>query len=424
MEREMDQMKNKWLCLPVALALLLTACQSASGAAVAVSTPVSLGTRIEKLVQKATEVHLVFNLAVGSVTQTENTLESCLHYVGANRARYEDYQKAHPELDPWDVVTYVNIGLDHPFYTNIQTTVNPDSLLALCNKYWKMPDGYAPSDLRRLPASLAAGSANQMRREAADAFEQLCADAQKEGYTILAQSAYRSYATQVSLYARYAAQDGTANADIYSARAGHSDHQTGLVVDVKNGSRPYNRFGQTAEYQWAKDNIHKYGFIIHYPSGKQAITGYKTEEWHWRYVGKETATALYTLGITLDEYWAIFQSGSAHTDPPSLTSDTTERLTLQQGAAYTFQFKPAGSLSIPTFTTGDGTVLRTSGLSFRQGKYLLSVQGLAPGSTNLYVSFDGQAPIRLCSVTVQAGASGSASAALIPSASNLALSER
>ncbi len=394
-------MKNKWLCLPVALSLFLTACQSASGAVVVSNTPISLGKGIETLAGKIAEEYLVFDFATERVVQMENTIVSCLHYVEANRARYEEYQRVHPEMTPWDVVTHVNIGLDKPFYTGIQTVNDPSNLLTLCNKYWKLPDGYVPPDLRKLSSGLAVGSANQMRSEAADAFERLCADAKKEGYTILAQSAYRSEATQKSLYARYASQDGIEAADIYSARAGHSDHQTGLVVDVKNGSRPYNRFGQTAEYQWAKDNIHKYGFIIHYPPGKQEITGYKTEEWHWRYVGKETATALYQLGITLDEYWAIFQSGSAHTAPPSLASDTPDSITLRQGNTYTFQFRPEGSLSVPTFTTGDGAVLATSGFSFRQGAYLLTVQGLAPGTTNVYVTFQGQAPVQLCSVTVQ-----------------------
>lgn len=84
-----------------------------------------------------------------------------------------------------------------------------------------------------------------------------------------------------------------------------------------------------------------------------------------------------------------------------MTSDTPDTLSLAQGSSYTFAFQPSGALAVPTFTTGDGTILSTAGLRFRSGTYLLSVQGLAPGSTNLYATFDGQAPIRLCSVTVE-----------------------
>lgn len=390
-------MKNKWILLPVAAALLLTSCQSASGAAVYRNNPLELAKRVGQTVQKSTEIHLSADFAEPT---PQESLSACLHYVAANQERYLSYQAAHPEMSPWDVVTYVNIGLDHPFYTNIQTVSDPAGLLALCNKYWKMPDGYEPSDLRPLSPQVAVGVSNQMRSEAAGAFEQLCADAKKEGYTILAQSAYRSYARQKSLYSQYAAQDGTEGADVYSSRAGHSDHQTGLVVDVKNASLPYNRFGETAEYQWAKDNIYKYGFIIHYPEGKQAITGYKTEEWHWRYVGKKAAAEIHSLGLTLDEYCAIFLANPG-SGVPALTSDTPDTLSLAQGSSYTFAFQPSGALAVPTFTTGDGTILSTAGLRFRSGTYLLSVQGLAPGSTNLYATFDGQAPIRLCSVTVE-----------------------
>lgn len=401
-EGETQDMNNKWMLLPLAAALLLTSCQSASGAVIYHNQSLALAERVEQTVRKSTEIQLSANLGTCNPDAPEQeAFSSCLHFVEANRERYLLYQEAHPDLSEWDIVTQVNIGLDHPYYTNVQTVSDPNSLLVLCNKYWKLPDGYEPSDLRKLSSKVAVGSANQMRAEAADAFERLCADAKKEGYTIFAQSAYRSYSRQVSLYNQYAARDGVEGADTYSSRAGHSDHQTGLVVDVKNASLPYNRFGETAEYQWAKDNIHKYGFIIHYPPGKEGITGYQTEEWHWRYVGQKAATEIYNLGLTLDEYCAIFLANSSD-EIPSLLSDTPDALTLSQGSSYTFSFQPAGALAVPTFTTGDGTIVTTSGFQYRSGSYLLSVQGLAPGSTNLYATFDGQAPIRLCSITVRA----------------------
>lgn len=254
-EGETQDMNNKWMLLPLAAALLLTSCQSASGAVIYHNQSLALAERVEQTVRKSTEIQLSANLGTGNPDAPEQeAFSSCLHFVEANRERYLLYQEAHPDLNEWDIVTQVNIGLDHPYYTNVQTVSDPNSLLVLCNKYWKLPDGYEPSDLRKLSSKVAVGSANQMRAEAADAFERLCADAKKEGYTIFAQSAYRSYSRQVSLYNQYAARDGIEGADTYSSRAGHSDHQTGLVVDVKNASLPYNRFGETAEYQWAKDN--------------------------------------------------------------------------------------------------------------------------------------------------------------------------
>ena len=158
-------MKNKWILLPVAAALLLTSCQSASGAAVYRNNPLELAQRVGQTVQKSTEIHLSADFAEPT---PQESLSACLHYIAANQERYLSYQSAHPEMSPWDVVTYVNIGLDHPFYTNIQTVSDPAGLLALCNKYWKLPDGYEPSDLRPLSSRVAVGVSNQMRSEAAE----------------------------------------------------------------------------------------------------------------------------------------------------------------------------------------------------------------------------------------------------------------
>ena len=150
------------------------------------------------------------------------------------------------------------------------------------------------------------GKTRYLRAEAAAAFEQLCAGAAADGYTILGQSGYRSYSYQEQLYNNYVARDGQAAADTYSARPGFSEHQTGLAMDICNGTLSYTEFGQTAEYEWAKEHLHEYGFVLHYLPGTEQITGYMTEEWHIRYVGVETATRIHELGITLDEYCATY----------------------------------------------------------------------------------------------------------------------
>ena len=117
-------------------------------------------------------------------------------------------------------------------------------------------------------------------------------------------SGFRSYNTQVSLYNRYVARDGQAEADRYSARAGHSEHQSGLAADINSLEQSWEN---TAEGKWLNDNCYKYGFIIRYPKGKESITGYMFEPWHIRYVGVDLATALYNNGnwITLEEYLGI-----------------------------------------------------------------------------------------------------------------------
>lgn len=231
---------------------------------------------------------------------------SMSYYINSKQNDYLTYQQQQPELSLEKIVTYVNIGLNNPFYSNTKQIQNPSDILALCNKYNYLPDSYEPSDLVEVTGVNSAVSGLRLRKEAAQAFDKLCEGAKEAGYTILGASGYRSYSYQRNLYNNYVSADGTSKADTYSARAGFSEHQTGLAIDVKNATTAYDRFGTTPEYQWAKDNIHKYGFIIRYLPSTIDITGYQSEEWHFRYVGVDTAKAVYDLGITYDEYYARY----------------------------------------------------------------------------------------------------------------------
>ena len=91
-------------------------------------------------------------------------------------------------------------------------------------------------------------------------------------------------------------------ADSCSARKGHSEHQTGLAVDVEGENKDYDLFENTKEFDWMNKNAHLYGFILRYPQNKTNITGFKFEPWHYRYVGKEIAKKIYEKKITLEEY--------------------------------------------------------------------------------------------------------------------------
>lgn len=143
----------------------------------------------------------------------------------------------------------------------------------------------------------------QLVREAKEAFETLSEDAKKEGMNIIAMSSYRSYDYQVNLYDNYVATDGKEAADTYSARAGYSEHQTGLAVDVYNKVLPYTSFEETEEFNWMQENAYKYGFILRFPKDKVNITGYQYESWHYRYVGKEAAKYIHNHDLTLEEYY-------------------------------------------------------------------------------------------------------------------------
>ena len=134
------------------------------------------------------------------------------------------------------------------------------------------------------------------------ALQKMFAAAKKDGLNMYVASGFRSYETQKQLYNNYVARDGVAEADRYSARPGHSEHQTGLAFDI---NRPDTSFTGSAEAKWLAKNCHKYGFIIRYPQGKEHITGYMYESWHIRYLGVETAKAVYKSGLCLEEYLDI-----------------------------------------------------------------------------------------------------------------------
>ena len=158
--------------------------------------------------------------------------------------------------------------------------------ILIANKTYALPPDYAPG----------------VNTEAEDAFYKMQAEAHDLGLTLYISSGYRSYDYQAGLYQRYVDRSGKAEADRYSARPGHSEHQTGLAFDMNTIS---DEFKDTDEGKWVADNCHKYGFIIRYPEEKESVTGYMYEPWHIRYLGVETATAVYESGLCLEEYLGI-----------------------------------------------------------------------------------------------------------------------
>ena len=195
------------------------------------------------------------------------------------------------------------------FYENIVEVENPDSLRVLVNKNYRLPADYEPDDLVLLEVPLynddVTNEGNYLRKEAADALKALFLAAKKEGYDLIARSGYRSYATQVALYDRYVEQDGVEAADIYSARPGHSEHQTGLTVDITSESidgELSESFGETEEGKWVAANAYRFGFIVRYPEDRTEETGYQYEPWHLRYVGPQMAMTIFEDQLILEEY--------------------------------------------------------------------------------------------------------------------------
>ena len=177
------------------------------------------------------------------------------------------------------------------FTANNYPIYNIDGII-IANKTYSLPESYNPGSLLA---------------ECETAFSKMKADAAKLGLSVYISSGFRSYASQKSIYNRYVNKDGKALADTYSARPGHSEHQTGLSIDLNTITQA---FGRTREGKWVAQHCHEYGFIIRYPEGKSHITGYNYEPWHLRYVGVEAATKIAASGLCLEEYYGITSSYS------------------------------------------------------------------------------------------------------------------
>ncbi len=179
---------------------------------------------------------------------------------------------------------------------------DPTSIWVVVNKKRPLPSGFGPSDL------VAIGNGEQMRSPGAKALSELLKDANLAGNPMVVISGYRSYGTQTSLYNSYVRKDGVSGADRYSARPGHSEHQTGLVADVGNPNGTCSLdicFGNTPAGKWLKDNSTKYGLIIRYPDGKESLTGYQYEPWHIRFVGVELAQELAKNNQTMEQFFGL-----------------------------------------------------------------------------------------------------------------------
>jgi D-alanyl-D-alanine carboxypeptidase len=179
---------------------------------------------------------------------------------------------------------------------------DPTSIWVVVNKLRPLqPKTYVPADLASV------GDGQVMRAPAAGALLSMFAAAESDGLSIHADSGYRSYTYQVSVHDRAAATLGAVAADGASALPGYSEHQTGWAVDVGgDGCDIAVCFGSTPAGRWVAANAWRFGFLVRYPAGEEAITGYEYEPWHIRYVGTELSTRMHDAGVlTLEQEFGL-----------------------------------------------------------------------------------------------------------------------
>ena len=113
-------------------------------------------------------------------------------------------------------------------------------------------------------------------------------------------------AKECNVHENYKEKNGQAYADQFAARPDFSEHQTGLALDIFTPGAGMTTFENTKAFKWLKENSYKYGFILRYPEGKEKLTGYSYEPWHYRYLGKDLAKKVYDSGLTFDEYYTYY----------------------------------------------------------------------------------------------------------------------
>lgn len=203
--------------------------------------------------------------------------------------------------------SYLDVSEQLPGRHEIEMMQGKSEYLILVNKTYGLHETDEPGDLVMVSfrADDRPAQYQKLRAEAAAAFDRMAQEAKANGLTIVVTTAYRPYSYQKQLHDTYLKSNGQLWTENYSADPGHSEHQTGLAADVSSPSADYElkqAFANTAEGKWLADNAHRFGFIIRYPEGKEAITGYKYEPWHIRYVGVGPAAEIYNGNLTLEEY--------------------------------------------------------------------------------------------------------------------------
>lgn len=223
---------------------------------------------------------------------------NALYFIPKNIDRYVNYYNKNKNMSYDNVILNVNMNLDYEFYTNINTLHDYLDVTTLVNKYNKLPDNYEIDDLVTLDKEYSSRG-EKIREIAYKDLKVMFDKAREDGINLNVISGYRTSEKQNTLFNNSVKKNGIEHALMYSAKMGHSEHQLGLAIDINTTQES---FKNTNEYKWLKNNSYKYGFIERYKENKENITGFAYEPWHYRYIGIDNATKVFTENITYEEY--------------------------------------------------------------------------------------------------------------------------
>lgn len=228
------------------------------------------------------------------------------YYIDKHLEEYLAYIKEN-KCNNATAILKINTYTNYDFYSHDIEAKNLSNTM-IVNKFYKLKEDFVPNNLVDISNLYAWGTDNKAKKEALDAFIRMQKDClDQTGLKLLINSAYRSYKEQEEVYNDYVKKNNEEYADTIAARPGHSEHQTGLSLDIFSTKDPkIKTFGESDTFKWLKDNAYKYGFIIRYPKDKEDITGFNYEPWHYRYVGLDIAKEIYEEDITYEEYYEYY----------------------------------------------------------------------------------------------------------------------
>ena len=230
------------------------------------------------------------------------------YFLEKNLNDYLEYKTKNKKTSYSDVVAIVNVHANNEWYDNkaVKETDLSKKNLILVNKFYYLKQDFVPNDRVVVDINYSYAN-NRVTKETNDAFVEMAKKAKEDNIKLIANSSYRSYERQEEVYKEFYYSKGISYADKYAARAGYSEHQTGLSLDIfTSGSSTTSNFEESDAFRWLSENAYKYGFILRYPKGKEYLTGYNYESWHYRYVGKVDAYKIYKENLTFDEYYAYY----------------------------------------------------------------------------------------------------------------------
>ena len=230
------------------------------------------------------------------------------YFINKNLDKYIEYKKQNKKKEINKLVPIVNVGSYRDFYKDTNPSDTSKGDLILVNKYNVLDEKYKIGETVKFESKYSYGEVEALP-VAYNAFVKMAEAAKEDGITLIVTSGARTYAHQEEIYTEMRNINGKIYADAYAARAGASEHETGLALDVFTYGATTDNFESTDTYKWLDKHAQDYGFILRYPKDKKYLTGYNPESWHFRYIGKKHAKKLKELGITYDEYYAYFIEG-------------------------------------------------------------------------------------------------------------------